>query len=206
MILDAGICMIFRVNGSGRGIDSPTAGMPVVYRNWFGLLHCESKAGGISSCKIRVHDADIQEFDIAAFGGKNWIVTRAYHGYDDDNGQPIADLTLDTGESLFRQITLIDVFESSVNEHGFVQPAAESTRVIWCMERERTHNEYAESNAEGMHATVRVDLYANEYRGELLAEYGGKRYTVEKTHTQGGNVIELTLDNAAEGGTASGKV
>lgn len=208
MILDAGLIAIHRVSGIERTAASSVEGLPMVYRNWCGTLGHESGNAGSRVRRIRIHDADVQEHDIAAFDGRCWIVTRIYHGADDDTGQPIADLTMETGEKHFQRLTLIATRydDGRVDENGFDLPPTETRRDVWCMVSETAHREYTESNVDGVRAEIKINVYALEYNGEMLAEYMGGRYTVENTHTQGGALITLTLDNAAEGGANGGKV
>lgn len=207
-MFDAGLAAIHRVSGIERTAASPVAGLPVIYRNWCGKLGHESGNAGSRVLRIRIHDADVQEHDIADFDGRHWIVTRVYHGTDDDTGQPIADLTMETGDKHFRRMTLIATRyeDGRVDKNGFDLPTTEIRRDVWCMVSETAHREYTESNVNGLRAEIKIDVYALEYNGEMLAEYMGGRYTVENTHTKGGALITLTLDNAAEGGTQGGKI
>lgn len=208
MILDSGIVKIYRVDGRERAEKSPVSGLPAVYSNWAGRLKGDSATNGIKTARLRIHEAGVEENDIASFGGANWIVQRVYHGSDDDNGLPIADITMQTGEKLFERINLISAVHHGdrVNEHGFYNPPEEQSRGVWCMQRDAANEEFFESNAEGVRSVIRIDVYACEYRGEMLAEYKGRRYAVTKTHAGSGTLIELTLDNASEGGSADGKV
>lgn len=208
MILDAGICTIHRVDGTERSAKSPTAGLPQVYRDWCGGLNHESGSSGVRTAKVRIHDADVQQHDIAEYAGKNWIVTRVYHGTDDETGQSVADLTMESGDRLFFRATLIatEKPDPPVNERGFANPPVETARGAWGMIEEITHIEYASENARGIRAGIKLSVYAVEYRGEMLVEIDGKRYTVEQTRETGGALITLTLDNAAKGGAAGGKV
>lgn len=208
MILDAGICTIHRVDGTERRAYSPTDGLPQIYRNWCGKLGHESGNGGARTMRIRIHDEDIMQHDVALFGGRAWIVTRVYHGTDDETGQPIADITMETGERVFDRLKLIATTpaEPPVNDRGFANPPTETARNVWAMRGAAAHIEYTDGEAHGIRAEVKISVYAAEYRGEMLAEYHGKRYTVERTNSDGGALIELTLDNAAKGGAPDGQV
>lgn len=208
MILDAGICTIHRVDGTERGANSPIAGLPQIYRDWCGSLDHEAGSSSARTARIRIHDADVMQHDIAEFAGKNWIVTRVYHGADDETGQPVADVTMESGDRLFFRATLIatEKPDPPVNERGFANPPVETARGVWCMIEEITHIEYTSDNARGIRAGIKLSVYKADYRGEMLVEIDGKRYTVEQTRETGGALIVLTLDNAAKGGAADGKV
>lgn len=208
MILDAAICTIHRVDGTERSANSPTDGLPQIYRNWCGRLGHESGDGSARVARIRIHDAEVRQHDIAEYSGAHWVITRVYHGQDDDTGQPVADLTMETAENLFARLTLIATApqDPPTNERGFENEPVESARPVWSMIREIAHSEYTGEGARGIRAQIKCDVYDAEYRGELLAELDGNRYTVERTETPGGGLITLRLDNAAKGGAADGKV
>lgn len=112
MILDSGICTIF----ARRNIASPGS-MPVYEHTqrgqaWYGLLDFETsphnptdeRTERETSARIRIHQRrDLHEDDVVILAAVETVeddarpykITRAYHGRDDDSGEPITDLTLE---------------------------------------------------------------------------------------------------------------
>lgn len=111
MILDAGICTVFEMVDK-----APAGGMPDLHpqektMSWFGYLDyetapawpTESREEVEVTTRIRIHqDTSInnkhvvvlQETHTIEEGMDRLEVIRAFHGRDDENGQPITDLTL----------------------------------------------------------------------------------------------------------------
>ena len=111
MILDSGIFTLFeRVDVSKPG-GLPTFDYRILDKGWYGELNFETapitptdnREDTQTSARIRVlQNRRITNHNIVvladvlslADGLERYDVTRAYHGVDDDNGQPITDLTL----------------------------------------------------------------------------------------------------------------
>lgn len=111
MILDKGICSVFRkVNSAGAG-GMPVPSYQLVHQSWYAELTFETYAARPTpnredvrtDSRIRVHqNRDINNHDVVVFGEVREVaawasvyeVTRAYHGTDAENGQPISDLSL----------------------------------------------------------------------------------------------------------------
>lgn len=111
MILDSGVCTVFRridvsVPGGMQKYDYEIAS-----KGWYGELNFETAPANPTgnredvetSARIRIlQDRSITNHNIVVLddvlsledGVKRYDVTRAYHGTDDDTGQPITDLTL----------------------------------------------------------------------------------------------------------------
>ena len=96
--------------------------------------------------------------------------------------------------------------EEATDANGFPNDPAESRRTLFANRKSVGHAEFYEANIAGMKAELKMDVYAEEYQGETLAEYRGKRYAVLRTYEHGGDYIELTLSDQSQGGAASGKV
>jgi hypothetical protein len=81
----------------------PVDGLVPKYQSWYGELAFETSPGtigaqeGISVAnRIRiVQNRAVTNHDVAIIDGVQYDVVRAYHGVDDENGQPISDLTLE---------------------------------------------------------------------------------------------------------------
>lgn len=105
MILDKGICTIFSVTGTQF---SPAYALK--YQSWYAELSFETspaypteyREDVQADARVRVHqNRAINNRDVLYFSSATtapatgqYQVTRAYHGIDDENGQPITDLTL----------------------------------------------------------------------------------------------------------------
>lgn len=115
MILDSGICTIFRRYDVSEPGDMPQYTYMPIYQSWYGELAFESsprwptqgrkeqrvdKRIRIFQCEIvRQHDVVILEaldaFPDSPAEGAVYEITRAYHGADEDNPDLITDLSLE---------------------------------------------------------------------------------------------------------------
>lgn len=103
LILDAGICTIYATaNGAAAG-GKPIEQLTQKFQSWYAELDFSSDPNYATdyredveaSARIRIHqNRSITTRDAAKIGGQTFEIIRAYHGTDDDNGQPITDLTL----------------------------------------------------------------------------------------------------------------
>ena len=115
MILDTGICTVFRKTDSASAGSMPTATYAPIGCSWYRELSYETspewqtegrkeqKADGririLQNRGVAQNDVVVLE-QLAAFKDKSanapvYRVTRAYHGIDDDGPTPISDLTLE---------------------------------------------------------------------------------------------------------------
>lgn len=115
MILDTGICTVFRKTDSAAAGGMPTATYAPIWCSWYRELSFETspewqtegrkeqKADGririLQNRSIAQNDIVILE-QLAAYrdrsaGAAEYRVTRAYHGLDDDGPTQISDLTLE---------------------------------------------------------------------------------------------------------------
>ena len=115
MILDRGICTVFRMTNLGANGDMPRRGYDRCYQSWFGELSFETSPARPTEgreelrtdARIRVHQnrsirqddvvilADLETFDDRSPGAPVYRVTRAWHGLDDDGPTPVTDLSLE---------------------------------------------------------------------------------------------------------------
>lgn len=111
MILDAGICTVFRrVDVSDPG-GMQKYGFEMTAKSWYGMLSYETtpvnptgdREDTETAARIRIHQnrminnhCIVVLEDAAALEetAKRYEVTRAYHGADDESGEMITDLTL----------------------------------------------------------------------------------------------------------------
>lgn len=109
MLLDTGICTIYhKRNVAGPG-EKPTFEDVPYYSGWYGLLSYETtperptqpREEVRTDARVRVlQNRQITNHDRAVLrDGRGdetaYEVTRAYHGIDDDSGEPISDLSLE---------------------------------------------------------------------------------------------------------------
>lgn len=111
MILDKGYCSIYSITNAALPGDMPTESLTIKYQSWYGELNFEAapidigaQEGVVIDNKIRVlQNRDITNHDVAVLScvlpppadAPHYNVVRAYHGIDDENGQPISDLSLE---------------------------------------------------------------------------------------------------------------
>ena len=103
IILDAGICTIYATTNSAAAGEKPTEQLTQKFQSWYAELdfssdtnyETEYREDVEASARIRIHqNRSITTRDAAEIGGVTFEIIRAYHGTDDDNSQPITDLTL----------------------------------------------------------------------------------------------------------------
>lgn len=112
MILDKGICTIYRRSDTAQPGDMPSYTDTQLMQGWYGELNfetspqwpteyreeikCDARIRILQDRRIRNHDRAL----IRTVGGETALyeVTRAYHGTDDDSGEAITDLTLEVIE------------------------------------------------------------------------------------------------------------
>ena len=112
MILDRGFCTIYRVDNVATGGAMPVLSLVEMrHQSWYGELNFETSPLRTSatqedvevSARVRVvQNRAISNQDVAVLSNElpppanatQFEILRAYHGVDEENGQPITDLTL----------------------------------------------------------------------------------------------------------------
>lgn len=102
MILDKGVCSIYIVTNIAEPGNMPKEGLVIKCQAWYGELNFETnpvntamQEGIETSARIRIlQNREINNHDVVVMGEQQYEVTRAYHGNDDESGEPITDLTL----------------------------------------------------------------------------------------------------------------
>lgn len=112
MILDSGICTIFRKANTAEPGRKPVWGYRLIHRGWYGELNFETAPARPTEAREEVHtDARIRIYqnrsianhDVAVLrdadavepGDTVYTVTRVYHGADDESAALISDLSLE---------------------------------------------------------------------------------------------------------------
>lgn len=116
MLLDSGICTVFQREDVSEGGGMPKYEYTVLTKSWYGELDFETvpvnpngkREDTEASSRIRIYqNRQIDNHTVVVLAdvgalpktGVRYDVTRAYHGHDDDNSQPITDLTLKAVET-----------------------------------------------------------------------------------------------------------
>ena len=101
MILDTGICAVYRVDPvPGGGLKR---GLTLKFETWYGALRFENtprtEAGQViieTAGRIRIpQNRAVSAQDIVKMDGVRYGIARVYHGADDDGGALISDITLE---------------------------------------------------------------------------------------------------------------
>lgn len=103
MILDRGICTVYDIKNVASPGDMPKMTLTPKYESWYGELNFETVPKDAAmqemvetSARIRIlQNRSITNHNIVILAdGEQYKVTRAYHGIDEESGEPITDLTL----------------------------------------------------------------------------------------------------------------
>lgn len=111
MILDKGICTMFRKTDVSTPGGKPTYTYTLIHKSWYGetsfatvrYAPTESRTEIQTDAKIRVYEnRQLQNHDMVVLAdvtavpanGTIYEISRIYHGADDDSGVPISDLSL----------------------------------------------------------------------------------------------------------------
>lgn len=91
------------------------------------------------------------------------------------------------------------------NNNGFAELPAEQSRLIFCNKKSVGYSEFYQSQQAGYKAELKLDIHTQDYNGETLVEFCGRRYKVLRTYeSKAGEFTELTLSDLTEGGDADG--
>lgn len=87
-----------------------------------------------------------------------------------------------------------------VNENGFPNAAEETRTTVFGNVKSVGYSEFYKAAQAGFEAEMKCDVYAEEYHGERLAEYEGRRFKVIRTYRdpKKPDEIELTLSDISE--------
>ena len=103
MILDSGICSIYRITNTAAAGDMPNETPVLIAQHWYGELSFESSPTQYTDSQEQVEIAQririlqnraIDEKAIVRIGSDQYKVERLYHGTDKESGELITDLNL----------------------------------------------------------------------------------------------------------------
>lgn len=87
------------------------------------------------------------------------------------------------------------------NSNGFPGLATEERRLVFCNKKSVGYSEFYQSQQAGYKAELKLQIRTQDYNGETLVEFEGRRYKVLRTYeSKGGEFTELTLSDLSEGG------
>lgn len=115
MILDKGICTVYRRTEIAEPGRMPRGSYAVMTQSWYGELsyetspsrptegrdeqHTDARIRILQCTKLKKNDLvilrDLQDFEARDSADLVYKITRAYHGRDDQSGELITDLTLE---------------------------------------------------------------------------------------------------------------
>ncbi len=103
------------------------------------------------------------------------------------------------------EITLIALVPpaQAADSEGYALPMQEIATVVFANKKSVGYNEFFKARMAGYSEDMKLDVYTDEYGGQTLVEYGGKRYKVLRTYVDpktGGELTELTLSDATQAG------
>lgn len=102
MLLDKGICSIYDIKNVAELGGMPQYKLILKCQSWYGELNFETNPTNTdmqeiveTSARIRIlQNREINNHNVVILSGQQYDVTRAYHGIDEESGEPITDLTL----------------------------------------------------------------------------------------------------------------
>lgn len=111
MILDKGFCSVYSVADISEPGKMPVDGLTLKYQSWYGELNFETTPYQAElqedvqiSARIRIiQNRSVGNHDVVILSNilpppndaLQYRIVRAFHGTDDENGQPITDLSLE---------------------------------------------------------------------------------------------------------------
>ena len=115
MILDRGVCKIYRKTSTTTPGGKPTFTEAVIHESYYGELSFETaparptekREETRTAARVRILQrrdirnddaAELTPFDGTEAKAVKYRITRAWHGDDPDSGEPITDLTLEVAE------------------------------------------------------------------------------------------------------------
>jgi len=103
MILDSGICQIYKVKNTARPGEMPNETLVQIAECWYGELSFESSPIQYTenleqieiAQRIRIlQNRELQEKAVVIIDGQQYKVERLYHGKDIESGELITDMNL----------------------------------------------------------------------------------------------------------------
>ncbi len=98
------------------------------------------------------------------------------------------------------KILLIPTDERTERGNLIRKPMREKARAVYARVFSVGQSEFYTSAQAGIELEVKFDIWAHEYKGELLVEWNGREYPVIRSYRKGRDRVELTCAKRAERG------
>ena len=98
------------------------------------------------------------------------------------------------------KILLIPTDERTERGNLIRKPMRDAARAVYARVFSVGQSEFYTSAQAGIELEVKFDIWAHEYKGELLVEWNGREYPVIRSYRKGRDRVELTCAKRAERG------
>ena len=96
--------------------------------------------------------------------------------------------------------------DEQTNGQGFPNVGQEKQRPVYANKKSVGYNEFYRAAEAGYTVELKFEIRSEEYEGETMAEYDGRRYRILRAY-ETTDIIELTLsDLSTRGGLPGGNV
>lgn len=94
----------------------------------------------------------------------------------------------------------------SPTETGHPAGEKNARRVVWANKKQAGASEYYKAAAIGKKITAVFEVFVEDYEGEMLVEYSGQLYDVERSYQTKPDLVELSCTDAKRDKTKRGPV
>ena len=96
---------------------------------------------------------------------------------------------------------VIDLIKETASAHGVHDAVTETARTVYCTVQSVTRSEYYNALNQGIQPEYVFKLsLAEDYEGERVVRYKGKKYRVIRTYMTADDGIEITCERSDENG------
>ena len=96
---------------------------------------------------------------------------------------------------------VIDLIKETASAHGVHDAVTETARTVYCTVQSVTRSEYYNALNQGIQPEYVFKLaLAEDYEGERVVRYKGKKYRVVRTYRTADDGIEITCERSDENG------
>ena len=96
---------------------------------------------------------------------------------------------------------VIDLIKETASAHGVHDAVTETARTVYCTVQSVTRSEYYNALNQGIQPEYVFKLaLAEDYEGERVVRYKGKKYRVVRTYMTADDGIEITCERSDENG------
>ena len=96
---------------------------------------------------------------------------------------------------------VIDLIKETASAHGVHDAVTETARTVYCTVQSVSRSEYYNALNQGIQPEYVFKLaLAEDYEGERVVRYKGKKYRVVRTYMTADDGIEITCERSDENG------